>query len=1508
MTDVLFLRTEMRASQAKLDAAVAQLHVLQRQLTTGNIGGGIHGDLPDNIKAALQQKIDDQTGVVNDAQATFSVSNAAYEAAVAADAMHPVDPAVPLVLLPVRIETAYLPGPTTGMDLVVRVYPDDIHVDTHEPELTTAELAGGTAYWRAVWGAGSNQVRLDAAWATILGRLKPQRAAWSVRALQPAVSRPAEETPADQLQPEPPLPTVATRVSTFTRAARTTLLPDHWRVIGLNNHGLEMFYAEGASIPDTLDLSFAPPEPGAPAINSAHADLPFHDGSRWLVDLDAAIAVGMAVRIPITGPDFSVGQLFVLGTSASVAPSEGAKRLESALLAHQYTDGLAFLPPGTPTNNTARTRSAWESEPTVPSPGEIEKARAGFDTGSFQNAAVVARALAVDGADVLSVAPEGLTDQQSAIEAVQEHLWKILGGKTLSWIYTTFDMQPDGVHGEWKQHIDFAFAEALEGHAAGWLRSRGTLPVMRVANQPYGLLPAMSLDNWVMPGGDPLSPLVPLLRMFRSYWLASVGPSLPVLAGKDPDATVIAVLNRLPVSVDIMVHAEADPFFFPGNPVTAADVAAAASIPGLPPNSVLALSVPSAVTPAPLPFHVVLNAPADREVLLARKKLFHDCIAVLEQKMTKEIFVATHADVPDGPPSDLFISLVADALNVDGNDALNSSHDEALFLVAGAEFFDPANAEDVLNVENKLPAAKAFVERFDALCALDPNLYEPSLRETLDVFSHRLDAWITSLAARRLDELRTAKPSGLVLGAYGWVENIAPRSAIPDQHYIHAPSMNHAATAAVLRAGYESHSESGPLAVNLTSRRVRNADWLAEGVRGGQTLGALLGYRFERGLHENGLDRLISTLRTKHPLPSPAAPEGAENEQASREAIAARNVVNGLDLSNSKKNVLAELVAAGVADHDLALTIAQTAVVSGLLDDLADVIDSFGDLLIAESVHHLVGGNPLRAGLTADTAGRGEPVPDRFDVTLTPRTGRPFTWHVGALLPADFRSAVSGWRTDRPRAVAEPHVNAWAASVLGNASSWLVSCVLTAADEGVRTVPVTLDALGICALDVVAESAGHPSVLELRIAETFSGSLPGTTRVSVARTPNPNGAPGFGELLSLTARMRAFFGKASPLSPQHLQSADTSAVAGIDVDDLDDRADALGKSLNAAVDTLQNARQTLDAAADDPTRFAAVRSLRSALIGVADQGVPAAWPVDGTASDASSVSALSAQADSLLIAVQSLARTLRPAAPAANAGVSQLTAWLAAITEYVHGITGAAIPLVPVYRLPGNSPFAVAFAPGAAPAGADPAAVMVWLRRLSRVRANTSALHAVLLATETLQAAPVRLTVAQLPADRDAQWAALPFTETKPPTAQLSLVFSTPAAIDPTAAFCGFVCDTWTEQLPGLTASSGERPRLPNTRGYEASEVTGMAFKLDTPDATAPQAVLLAIAPDPAQGWSLDVLFDTVRETLELAKIRTVDLGDLFRLGRVLPAIHTSGVVDQTLRDAAAQMPAGGNN
>ena len=65
----------------------------------------------------------------------------------------------------------------------------------------------------------------------------------------------------------------------------------------------------------------------------------------------------------------------------------------------------------------------------------------------------------------------------------------------------------------------------------------------------------------------------------------------------------------------------------------------------------------------------------------------------------------------------------------------------------------------------------------------------------------------------------------------------------------------------MLRSGFRSHDGDETLAVNLTSRRARIARWLLGGVRRGQELGSLLGYRFERALHEAGQDELIDDFR-----------------------------------------------------------------------------------------------------------------------------------------------------------------------------------------------------------------------------------------------------------------------------------------------------------------------------------------------------------------------------------------------------------------------------------------------------------------------------------------------------------------------------------------------------------------------------------------------------------------------------------------------------------------------
>src|SRR5262249_53897323 len=107
--------------------------------------------------------------------------------------------------------------------------------------------------------------------------------------------------------------------------------------------------------------------------------------------------------------------------------------------------------------------------------------------------------------------------------------------------------------------------------------------------------------------------------------------------------------------------------------------------------------------------------------------------------------------------------------------------------------------------------------------------------ETLDTCSHRVDAWVTSLATRRLQtEMRPAQATGLHLGAYGWLERVVPTARnrfsslfvgpqlvfVPKQGggYIHAPSAAMASTAAVLRNAYMTRGGSSTVyAIDLSS-------------------------------------------------------------------------------------------------------------------------------------------------------------------------------------------------------------------------------------------------------------------------------------------------------------------------------------------------------------------------------------------------------------------------------------------------------------------------------------------------------------------------------------------------------------------------------------------------------------------------------------------------------------------------------------------------------------------
>jgi hypothetical protein len=423
-----------------------------------------------------------------------------------------------------------------------------------------------------------------------------------------------------------------------------------------------------------------------------------------------------------------------------------------------------------------------------------------------------------------------------------------------------------------------------------------------------------------------------------------------------------------------------------------------------------------------------------------------------------------------------------------------------------------------------------------------------ALRETLDLNSFRLDAWITALADRQIEQIRNeaAYENGIYFGAYGWIEHLKRDESQlvevtgPIQNperlsvkyageggIIHAPGPAQAVASAIFKNAFLSHQDeseaSNPFALHLVSDRLQKSAFLLDGIRQGQQLEALLGYQLERSLHEHpngGLNTAIYVLREAFPLYQNAT--AATGQPA---GFVNLSVIDGLKAIEHKDNL-----PPGIAGN------ANRAAVKAYIEELEDVLDGSMDTLFYEAGYQVTQGNLSHAAAALDAA-KGEIEPPEIESLKTRIPGTSLSHQLAIVFPA----APNSYPLHAGRAFAEPTLEKWLERCFGDFQK--IGCIveLSNATDGqaLGTAAVKLSDLNIGCLDLLhlcqERLSDGASELELRIWRHIvaqRGELPSEIQYRITSIA-PDGCQALADALETARYARALLNRCRPL-----QSAD----------------------------------------------------------------------------------------------------------------------------------------------------------------------------------------------------------------------------------------------------------------------------------------------------------------------------------------------------------------------------------
>lgn len=866
---------------------------------------------------------------------------------------------------------------------------------------------------------------------------------------------------------------------------------------------------------------------------------------------------------------------------------------------------------------------------------------------------------------------------------------------------------------------------------------------------------------------------------------------------------------------------------------------------------------------------------------------------------------------------------------------------------------------------------------------------ERLLAEHLDLCSYRLDGWLNGIVQKRLDHLRYdfRNPNnegaggprrGVYLGAFGWLENIRPAPAravvdtqLPpelkargivleaanDGSFIHAPSLPQAVTAALLRSGYLAHASRGEternrLAINLSSARVRRAMWYIDGIRKGQELAALLGYQFERSLHDADLDVHIYPFRDRFPfkLKETDVPAGQ-----SIEAVSARNVVDGYALGNETT-----AYPFGRSDLPAGNTPAGTGILAAIAD-LRNAMDAVADLLLAESVHQFVQGNHLTAGATLKTIQEGHN-PAIPDLVQTPRNGHAITNRV--FLPLD--ATITAPANASPRLLADPALNAWFTDLLTPSLAQTRFIVEKMKATGsTELAEIKLADLKLQPADLVNLIDNQQVDLFKRVLYEYrkSGNVVGvgeTVRVLPDAPVITVGATSFGAALPLLRHIQQLIRKSRPLTamdfrvPGESKPGDVKNIGNVDIAELTGRVTALKNALQTLQTAFDAAMTTAGNIIENDPVAQKLSNLRNLLVAnhvawetllknAANFDIPEAYPeapalftnatVDVDFGYPDAVKELTKLVENQLYGspnnrpaflfltqllvvrnklTQKADQMTTALASAAQPGLS-IDAQLPLLNDAIRAGLGATV-VMPRFALENAAEVQIAFQnsaktltfkrkqltdglPTLSTKAADLLIMEEWLQGVGRVRPQMGQLERLKLAAEATTDVPgTALSVLQLPYLAQPYWVGLDLPETMPDPDDATKTI--PLVLD-------------RDYLSIINVGLGAAPVFGgNQCGLlidEWTEViptksatTGVAVNYNQPNAESPQCMLLAVSPVLLGNWTWDNLVAILNSTLEQAKRRAVEPDHLAlhsNLGQLLPATITAqgSVPDTTI-------------